>query len=156
MSNSAPKHLENSQRCCFFAFVYVGTHQHSERPGCWGRPAIWTSSLLPLTSRVPAAQARSGWTRERSEGIVCFASLQTHSNTSGKTHSAAHGTVVKTISGCAFWLFQQQKEHKQIESKWKTQRRMIQDGGGGITMHLHLCSPDTESDWLMETGLAKS
>lgn len=65
MSNSAPKHLENSQRCCFFSFVYVGTHQHGERPGCWGRPAIWTSSLLPLTSRVPAAQARSGWTRER-------------------------------------------------------------------------------------------
>lgn len=150
MSNSAPKHLENSQRCCFFAFVYVGTQQHGERPGCKGQPAIWTSSLLPLTSREPAAQARSGWT-EREKWRDCLLCLITDS-----FQHQRQDTFIKTSSGRAFRLFQPQKEREQIKSEWKTQRRMIQDGGGGITMHLHLCSPDTESDWLMETGLAKS
>lgn len=129
MSNSAPKHLENSQRCCFLPLFMWALISTARGLGVGdGRP-FGQAPYFPWPAGCPLPRPDQAERRERSEGIDCFASLQTHSNTSGETHSA-----VKTSSGCAFWLFQPQKGDEQI---WERVRNPEKNAPGWRRGHYH-------------------
>ncbi len=151
MSNSAPKHLENSQRCCFFAFVYVGTHQHGERPGCWGRPAIGQAPYFPwpagcLLPRPDQAERE----RERVKGLSALPHYKLI-----PTLAARH--IRKDQLGMCFpAISTTERTQANREASEKPREEWIQDGGGALPC-ICISALQTRSQiWLMETGLAKS